>query len=158
VAAIQLAARGDGGAVLVARSTLAETAASERLPEQALVSTSVTVLVGLDPSITCSDDYRGIDISTFSTGECSEWVLTGGVARLERESVDEEMEVDDVTLSAVGVGHGGSRPAVLLHELCVDVVEDVGPDLTDLVDGGAETGDARVTEVVGGPARRSCVS
>ena len=57
---------------------------------------------------------------------------TGRVARLELEGVDEEVQVDDVALGAVGVGLRGSGESVLADERSVDVVEDVRPDFTDV--------------------------
>lgn len=42
------------------------------------------------------------------------------------------MEVNDVALSAIGVGLGGGGESVLADERSVDVVEDVGPDFTDV--------------------------
>jgi hypothetical protein len=56
---------------------------------------------------------------------------TGGVARLQRKRVEEEVGVDDVAFTAIGVGERRRGEAVLADEGSVDVVENVSPDLTD---------------------------
>jgi hypothetical protein len=56
----------------------------------------------------------------------------GGVAGLRRESVDDEVRVDDVALSTVGVRACVRRPAVLSNKRGVDVVQQVAPDFTDV--------------------------
>ena len=61
------------------------------------------------------------------------WQRTGGVARLQGKRVEEEVSVDDVAFTAIGVGERRRGEAVLADEGSVDVVEDVGPDLTDIV-------------------------
>lgn len=77
-------------------------------------------------------------------------MLTGGVARLELESIEEEVEEDGVSGGAVGVRAGGGVEAVGVDEADVDVVEEVGPDFTDVVhEGGA--GDVAVSQRVHSP-------
>ena len=75
-----LAASGNGGIVAVVLGVLSQAAAGESVPEDALVSTVVPVDVGLDPCVTCS------------------WER--GVAWLQGESVDEEVQVNDVAFRA----------------------------------------------------------
>jgi len=53
-------------------------------------------------------------------------------AWLKAKSVEEEMEVDDVALSTVGVVLGGGRPSVGANEGSIDVVEHISPHLTNL--------------------------
>lgn len=59
-------------------------------------------------------------------------VRTGRVTRLNGQGVDVEVEPDDVSLCAVGVCELVSGEATGLNECIVDVVEGVGPDLTDI--------------------------
>jgi hypothetical protein len=123
---VHLAASRDSGAVDVARRCCTETPAGEGLPQQALVGTCVAVDIGLDPGVASGDHGR--------------------VAGLEAERVKEEVEVNDVALGAVGVGPGGAGEAVLADECGVHLVENVGPDLADVVylserlDGGVAQG------------------
>lgn len=73
----RLASRRNGGAVNVVGSTDTKTTAGECLPESALVGTTVSVDISLDPGVTTSGE--------------------GGVARLNSKGVDEEVEEDSVT-------------------------------------------------------------
>jgi len=54
---VQLASGGDGEVVDIAGGIGTESTGSKRFPQQALVSTSISVLVGLNPGSSCRDDY-----------------------------------------------------------------------------------------------------
>lgn len=58
--------------------------------------------------------------------------LTGGVAGLDGESIDEKVEVNNVTLSAGGVSPSSSRPSVGCNESCINVVKRVSPNLANI--------------------------
>jgi hypothetical protein len=62
---------------------------------------------------------------------------------LKAESVEEEMEVDDVALSTVGVGLGGGRPSVGADEGSIDVVEHISPHLANPCVKGLNLSDQR---------------
>ena len=87
--------------------------------------------------------------------KAAETGLTSGVARLEGECIDEEVEVDGVPSSGTAsiraqhctrrvtwryqgnsrrVGFGGGREAAQGDELSVDVVKHVCPDFADICD------------------------
>jgi len=53
---------------------------------------------------------------------------------LERELVDEEVHENDVSFSSTWVGAGCRGPSVCADEGGIDVVQDVGPNLTDIMD------------------------
>jgi len=57
----------------------------------------------------------------------SENQRTSRVAWLKTESVEEEMEVDDVALSTVRASLGGGRPSVGADEGSIDVGEHISP-------------------------------
>jgi len=57
--------------------------------------------------------------------------LTCGVARLETKSIEEEMEVNDVSGLAVGVGLSIGGPSVFRNKRGVNVVKDVSPDFAN---------------------------
>jgi len=46
---------------------------------------------------------------------------------LKTESLEEEMEVDDVALSTVRVSLGGGRPSAGADESSIDIVEHISP-------------------------------
>ena len=110
-----------------------KTLARERPPEQAPVRTAVAVRIRLDPRIAGSGEGR--------------------VARLERKRVDEEVQEDRVTRRAGRVRASVRGVAVLRDERSVDVVEEVRPDLADVVH-LVERPDRRVTERVRRRRRR----
>ena len=128
-----LAARRDSAIVAEVGSALTKTAARERVPEQAPVRATVPVSVRLDPRVTACEQGR--------------------VARLDRERVEEEVEPDGVARRAGGVRARVGREAVLGHERAVDDVEDVRPDLADVVH-LVEATDGRVAERVASRGRR----
>ena len=57
--------------------------------------------------------------------------LTGRVARLESEGIEEEVEPNVVAGSASLIGASCCGPTILANEGGVDIVEDVCPDLTN---------------------------
>ena len=85
-------------------------AGRERPPEQAVVRAIIPVDVRLDPRIARIDDcQRGV--SSKST-QGRELALTSGVARLEGERVDEEVEEHGVPAGGTGTTprqHGSSE-------------------------------------------------
>ena len=76
------AAARERAVVVVVLRVDAKTLARERLPERALVRACVPVRVGLDPRVARGEE--------------------GGVARLERERVEEEVEEDCVAAGRAG--------------------------------------------------------
>lgn len=61
---------------------------------------------------------------------------TLGLARLQLQGIEEQVEPDNIAFQARGVGLGGGRPTVLLDKGSVDVVEHVGPYFADAVYAG----------------------
>ena len=58
-------------------------------------------------------------------------MLTGWVAGLNRECVDEQVHVDDIALCAVGIGQLVGRESVRVNERGINLVKHVRPDLPD---------------------------
>jgi hypothetical protein len=58
--------------------------------------------------------------------------LTGRVARLEEQRVDEQVEKDGVAGRDGGVGTSLGVPPVLANKWCIHIVKHVGPHLTDV--------------------------
>ncbi len=56
-------------------------------------------------------------------------MLTGWVAGLNRECVNEQVHVDDIALCAVGIGQLVGRESVRVHERSINLVKHVRPDL-----------------------------
>ena len=53
---------------------------------------------------------------------------------MERELVNKEVHENNVSFSSSWVGAGYRGPSVCTYKGCIDVVQDVGPNLTDIMD------------------------